>query len=233
MITDAQLQCDVFDELQWEPRIDSTQIGVTVKDGVVALTGSVPVHAQKFLAEKVVKRVHGVKALANDLEVRLPGAGRRTDADLAAAAVASLKWDAEVPDNRLNITVRDGWITLDGSVDWQFQKEAADRAVRRLTGARGVTNSILVKPQEKHAFSAETIKSGIEAAFVRSAVVDSKAIQVEAYDGTVVLTGSVPSHVEREAAERAAWAAPGVRHVENQIEVIPRSDEISDISEIC
>lgn len=224
MKTDAQLQRDVVAELQWEPSIDATQIGVTVKDGVVALNGYVPVYAHKFKAEAVAKGVHGVKAIANDLEVRLPGSGQRTDADIAAAVVHTLKWDAAVPEDRIQVTVRDGWITLDGTVDWQYQKETADRAVRSLIGARGVTDSILVKSQGEPHLEPMEIKAGIEAAFVRSATLDSFGIQVETHGRTVILRGEVHSHMEREDAERVAWAAPSISRVENYLTVTPWRD---------
>jgi osmotically-inducible protein OsmY len=215
--TNAQLQRDVLDELQWEPGVDAAQIAVTARDGVVTLTGHVSVYAQKFAAEEAVKRVHGVKAVANDLTVRPPDSGQLDDADIAASALHALKWDATVPDDRVRVTVRDGWITLEGAVDRQFQKEAADRAVRRLIGARGVTNTILVKAGE----TASDIKGSIEAAFRRSAILDSTKIRVEKDDGTVTLSGDVHSHVERDEAERIAWAAPGVSRVVNDITITP------------
>jgi osmotically-inducible protein OsmY len=217
MKPDAQLQHDVLQELAWDPSIDASQIGVTARDGVVSLTGAVPVYAQKFQAEKAAKRVHGVKAIANDIEVTLDHSGQPTDADIAAAVLHTLKWNGSVPADRIGVTVRDGWITLDGTVDWQFQKDAVNRAVRHLMGARGVTNSILVKPRKK----TEDVKAGIEAALRRSATVDSKKIGVETDDGTVILTGDVHSYAERDQAERTAWAAPGVSRVENCITVTP------------
>jgi osmotically-inducible protein OsmY len=215
--TDAQLQYDVLEELQWEPSVDAAQIGVTAREGVVTLTGHVPAYAQKLAAEQTVKRVHGVKAVANDIEVRPAEGGQCDDADLAAAVLHTLKWDAAVPDDRVQVTVRDGWITLEGTVDWQFQKEAADRAVRHLVGARGVTNSIVVPRGE----TPNDLKTGIEAAFRRSATVDSKAVSVEIEDGTVILQGDVHSHAERDEAERIAWSAPGVVRVENYLTITP------------
>jgi osmotically-inducible protein OsmY len=215
--TNAQLQRDVLDELRWEPSIDAAQIGVTARDGVVTLTGHVGVYAQKFTAEEAAKRVHGVKAVANDIVVRPLDSSQLDDADIATAALQALKWDAAVPDDRVRVTVRDGWITLEGAVDRQFQKAAADRAVRRLIGARGVTNTILVKAGE----TASDIKASIEAAFRRSAILDSSSIKVEKDNSTVTLSGNVHSHVERDEAERIAWAAPGVSRVVNDLVITP------------
>jgi osmotically-inducible protein OsmY len=221
MNADRQLQRAVLDELQWEPSVDATEIAVTAKDGVVVLSGYVPVYAQKFVAEAAVKRVHGVKAIANDIEVRLAGSDQRTDADIATAVVNALKWDVAVPDEPIQVTVRDGWITLGGVVDWQYQKEAASRAARHLIGARGVTNSILVKPRAGPKRESTAIEARIRDAFLRSAVLDSKKIRAETRDGTVILRGEVHSHMERDDAERVAWTAPGVTKVDNCITITP------------
>lgn len=217
MKSDVQLQHDVVEELEWEPSIDAAEIGVAVKGGVVTLMGHVPVYAQTFKAAEVAKRVHGVKAIANDIQVRLGDGHQPDDADIAAAALHALKWDASVPDERLQIAVRDGWITVDGTVDWPFEREAADRVLRHLIGALGVTNTILVKPRE----TANDVKSDIEAAFRRSATLDAKKIWVETKDGAVTLHGEVHSHAERDEAERIAWTAPGVRRVEDCITIAP------------
>jgi osmotically-inducible protein OsmY len=169
------------------------------------------------MAEEVAKRVHGVKGVANDIEVRPPDSHQRDDADLAAAAVHALEWDAAVPDDRLQVTVQDGHITLEGVVDWQYQKEAADRAVRHMVGARGLTNSIEVKGRE----APDDIKVSIEAAFRRSATLDSRRVSVQTEGRTVTLEGDVHSHAERDEAERAAWAAPGVVRVRNYLTITP------------
>jgi osmotically-inducible protein OsmY len=213
--TDAQLQRDVLDELDWEPSVDAAQIGVTAKDGVLALTGHVPVYAKKHTAEEVARRVHGVRGVANEIEVRPTDAHLRDDEDIAAAAVHALKWNAQVPDEKLQVTVEEGWIRIEGNVEHQFQKLAADRLVRHLHGARGVTNEILVAPQE----ATTEIAAGIAAAFRRSAVLDSGKLSVEVDGSNVTLTGDVRSHSERDEAERTAWAAPGVRRVENCVTV--------------
>jgi osmotically-inducible protein OsmY len=217
MKTNLQLHRDIIEELKWEPGVDAAQIGVTAEDGVIALTGHVPIYAQKFVVENAAKRVHGVKAVANDIEVRPPGISGHADSDIATAALHTLKWDSREPAENIQVTVRDGWISLNGTVNWQYQKEAADRAVRNLIGARGVTNAIVVKPEHK----AIDVKTGIEAALRRHANLDSGQIQVEEGEGTVTLKGDVHCCAEREEAERVAWAARGVHHVDNQLEITP------------
>lgn len=215
MKSDAQLQRDVLDELSWEPSVDAAHIGVSVKDGVVTLSGHVSSYAEKFGAELAARRVYGVKAVANELEVRLPGSSVRTDEDLAAAAVKALESNVFVPPNTIKPIVRDGWITLEGEVEWAYQKNAAESAVRYLTGVRGVTNLITIKPRVTPA----EVKAKIEEALKRSAEMDARRIAVEVADGQVILGGTVRSWTERDEAERAAWAAPGVRRVEDHITV--------------
>jgi len=215
--TDANLQRDVLDELEWEPSVDAAQIGVTAREGIVTLTGHVPVYTKKHSAEEVTKRVHGVRAVANEIEVRPGGAHLRDDEDIAAAAVHALEWDAQVPDDKVQVTVEEGWIKVEGPVEQQFQKAAVDRVVRHLKGVRGVTNAILVEPQEVMT----EIKADIEAAFRRSAVLNSQKLAAEVDGSTVVLSGDVHSHSELEEARRIAWAAPGVRRVENCVTMTP------------
>lgn len=215
MKDDKVLQSDVLDELQWEPSVDAAEIGVTARDGIVTLTGGVPTYAEKVTAERVAQRIHGVMAVANDIEVRPRGAGERTDTDIAQATINALKWETSVPDERIKVAVSKGLVTLDGEVDWQFQKEAADIAVRTQLGVRGVVNRIIINPRA----SATDVKTRIEAAFRRSAEVDAKKIQVETHDGKVTLRGEVRSWAERREAERTAWAAPGVSEVEDLITV--------------
>src|SRR3954468_3777352 len=172
--TDAELQREVIDELVWEPSVDAAHIGVSVKDGVVTLSGYVSSYAEKYAAERAAKRVHGVKALANELEVRLPGSGQRTDVDIAAAAVRALKSNVSVPADKIKVTVSKGWVKLEGEVDWQYQKHAAERGVRYLPGVVGVTNLITVKP---HVAPSE-VKAKIEDALKRSAEMDAGRITV-------------------------------------------------------
>lgn len=214
-LTDEQIQRDVLAELRFEPRVAPNEIGVAAKDGVVTLTGWVDSYSKRWAAEEAAHRVRGVKAVANDIEVRLPVSGERTDADIAAAAVRALEWDAMVPIDKLDVTVSKGWVTLKGEVEWQYQKQDAERVVRRLSGVRGVSNLILVKPR----LTASELKETIERALVRSAQLDAQRITVEVQGSKATLSGTVRSWAEREEAERTAWAAPGITTVENLITI--------------
>jgi len=216
-MTDRDLKQHVENALEWEPSFDAADIGVSIDGGVVTLRGEVSSYAAKSAAERVALRVYGVKAVANDLTVRLLTSFERNDTDIAQAAVTALTWNAAVPGNRVTVTVSNGWLTLNGTLDWQFQKEAAARAVRDLTGVRGVTNNIIVKPHVQ----AGDVQAKIEAAFKRSAEIDARRVSVTATGGTIVLNGHVRSWAERQEAERAAWAAPGVSQVDDRITVVP------------
>ncbi|HZK77445.1 MAG TPA: BON domain-containing protein [Gemmatimonadaceae bacterium] len=216
MRTDHELQRDVIAELEWQPSLRDEEIGVAVKDGVVTLSGTVANYARKFEAEKAAEKVHGVKAVALDLTVKLGNPFIRSDSDVAHAAIQALKWDIDVPDEKIKLRVEDGRVLLEGEVEWQYQRAAAERAIRYLYGVKSVSNLIGVKPAK---ISATNVSKMITDAFKRSANVDSSRISVESKDGTVILKGSVRSWAERRDAENAAWAAPGVTQVDDRLAV--------------
>lgn len=218
MKADIKIQKDVIDELRSLPNLADLELGVAVKDGVVTLTGNVSSYAQKLEAAEAARRVHQVLAVADETEVRLPGAAQRTDTEIAHAAVDALRWNVEVPDSRVRLTVHNGWVTMEGNVDWQFQRRAAERAVRWLTGVKGVIDRIVV---DQPRVSPSDVKRRIGDALRRSATVDSERITVDALDRKVTLRGTVRSWAEREDAEAAAWAVPGVSAVEDFITVTP------------
>ena len=215
--TDEAIQTDVLEELKWDTRVQPNEIGVIVKDGVVTLTGWVDSYLKKMAAEEAAHRVRGVKAVANDIEVRLPGSAERTDADLAKAVITALKWQAAIPAGTLDVTVSQGWVTLKGEVEFGFQKRFAERAVQRLSGVKGVTNLITVKPR----LSPSDLKQQIERALIRNAETDARNITVEVQGSKVILRGTVRSYAEKQAAEDTAWSAPGVSEVDNRIVISP------------
>ncbi len=215
--SDADIQAEVLSELKWEPRVQATEIGVAVKDGVVTLTGFVDSYTKRWAAEDATHRVRGVKAVANDIEIRLGVGGERTDPEIAAAAARALQWDALLVPEKIDVTVSKGWITLRGTVDWQYKKHEAERVVRNLSGVKGVSNLIDVRPKVQPA----EIRKQVEQALVRSAQTDAGRISVEVDGNKVTLKGAVRAWVERQEAERAAWRAPGVMTVDNRITVAP------------
>jgi osmotically-inducible protein OsmY len=216
-MTDEELRRAVEDELRWEPDIDASDIAVGVDDGVVMLTGFVRSYMQKIKAEHVAKRVHGVRGLANDLEVRLPVIHQRPDPDIARDAVYALQHELPYASEQVRVIVRDGWVTLEGNLEWHYQRERAEQAVRKVRGLKGVTNSIKLTPR----IAQSEIKGRIEQALLRSAEIDAKNIQVEVNGTEIVLNGKVRSWAEREEAERVAWSAPGITNVVNRIIVEP------------
>lgn len=213
MKTDLELQKDVNAALEFEPGVDATHVGVTVDSGVVALRGEVATYQERLTAERTARHVHGVRAVANELEVKPTGPLVRNDSEIAKAVANMLDLDTAIPEKAVQATVQHGWVTLTGEVSWNFQRMAAEGALRHLFGVRGIVNSIRIKPRVK----VSDVKARIEEAFKRSAEIDARNVRVEAHDGVVTLRGRVHSLGEREAAERAAWAAAGVIKVEDQL----------------
>jgi osmotically-inducible protein OsmY len=217
MKTDSEIERDVKAEFGWNPDLKSTDIAISVKNGVVTLVGFVPRYIDKYEAEKAAKRVAGVLAVANDIEIRLPAVDERPDPEIAREVVTALKNQLPFSHERIKAVVRNGWVTLEGDVEWQYQRLTAERAVRPLKGVKGIINDIKTKPRVEPS----DIKQKIQEAFRRSAEVDANQITVETSGGEVILKGKVRSWVERDEAERVAWRAPGVTKVDDRIVVSP------------
>jgi osmotically-inducible protein OsmY len=215
-MSDSSLRQDIIDELDFEPSIDAADIGVAVEDGVATLTGHVPTYAQKITVEDVVHRVKGVKGIAQEIEVRPFGTNRTADDEIAKRALSTISWNTAIPDDAVQVKVQEGWVTLTGKVEWQYQKTAAADAVRDLAGVVGVTNRIEIASRA----SAFDVKKRIEDALKRNAEIEAQAIRVNVLDGgKITLDGKVHAWSERRAAERAAWSAPGVKVVDDRITV--------------
>jgi osmotically-inducible protein OsmY len=216
MKTDKELQCDVLDELQYDPSVDASKIGVIVQNGIVSLTGTVASYAEQNAATRAAERVAGVKAVANETRVELPFLHRRDDVDIAQAVLNALKWHVWVPKDTIKVSVERGWVTLEGTVNSKFQRTSANDAVRYLTGIKGVINLITV---EQPAINSSQVKTKIEEALRRAREQEAKDIDVEVKGNKVILRGHVRSWAERSDAERAAWAAPGVGQVEDHLTI--------------
>jgi len=215
MKTDTEIRSDVETELQWDPSVDEKKIGVIVSDGVVTLTGEVSHFAEKWAAEDVAKRIFRVRAIANEIQVKIPLAGVRNDTEIAEAAANALRWHVTTAGCEIKPIVTNGWITLSGKVQWGYQKNAAEFAVGHLLGVKGVTNNVMVNVAVK----ATDVKQKIQDAFKRHAILDSNDIQIRVDRATVTLEGHVHTWQEHEDAARAAWAAPGVGNVENRLAI--------------
>jgi osmotically-inducible protein OsmY len=213
MKADADIRRDVQTELQWDPRLDDHGIGVVVNNGIVTLTGQVSRFSDRWTAEDIVKRIGGVRAIANDIQVNIPKAGERSDTEIADAAATAISWHTATAATPIKPIVKDGWVTLAGEADWGYQKHSAEAAVRNLTGVKGVMNSIVIRPSAK----TSEVKLKIEEAFERHAMLDAKDIKVNVNGSRVTLEGKVHSWQEHDDAANAAWAAPGVATVENHL----------------
>jgi osmotically-inducible protein OsmY len=215
MKTDAQLKTDVSAELEWEPSINASHVGVAVDNGVVTLTGHLDTFAEKFAVERAVQRVQGVRAIALELDVKLEPGHKRSDSEIAAAAESALKWHSLVPDEKVQVKVEKGWVTLKGEVDWDYQRRSAEQAVHPLTGVVGVSNTITLKSRT----TPTNVANRIREALTRHAEREAKHIEVIVNGSAVTLRGNVDSWAERAAAYGAAWSAPGVLSVVNEIKV--------------
>jgi osmotically-inducible protein OsmY len=215
MKCDTQLRNDVLAELKWQPSLDAAHIGVTADNNTVTLTGQVGHYIEKMAAQDAAKRVYGVKAIANDIVVKPKGIGQPTDQDIAEAALSSLRWDFQVPTDSIKVFVSDGYVSIEGNVDWHFQKDAAERCIKYLVGVKAVANNVTIKPSANWT----DVTTSIEAAFRRNADMDARRITVETSKGNVMLSGSVSSWKEHDEAIDAAWSAPGVISVSDDLAV--------------
>lgn len=215
MKNDAQIQQDVLDQLKWDPLLNASEIGVSVKNGVVTLSGHVDSYLKKLEAEKQAKKVTGVKAIAEDIQVGISPSYKRSDTEIAEAAVNAIKWHTSINEQSIKVKVEDGIVTLEGEVDWAYQRESAKNAVVNLVGVRNVINSLNLKQKT----APENLKQKISAAFHRSASIDANKVHIDVDGNKAILRGKVRSFAEKEDAEDAIWSAPGIFRVENQLEV--------------
>ncbi|MEN9963264.1 MAG: hypothetical protein RL582_359 [Bacteroidota bacterium] len=215
MKTDIEIQKDVIDQLKWEPYLNAAQIGVSVKNGVVTLSGQVDTYSKKVMAEKAAKKVAGVKAIAEDIVVGISPAYRKTDSEIAEASINALKWHTMIPDERIKVSVEDGNVKLEGEVEWEYQRNQAKTAVENLIGVKFVTNLVSVKPK----ITPFELQQKITTSFQRSANIDASRVTVEVLGSKVILRGKVRSFAEKEDAENAVWSAPGVVSVENKVNI--------------
>ena len=215
MRADSQIQKDVMDELKWSPYLNSSEIGVAVKNGIVTLSGITDTYSKKLAAERAAKRIAGVKAVAMDIQVGISPTFRKTDAEIAAAVMNALKWRSDVQEDKIQVKVEDGAVKLEGEVEWEFQRATATKAVENLNGVQSVINMVRVRPRTTPA----DIMQKINSAFHRSATIDAGKIRADVMGSKVILKGMVRSLAEKEDAERAAWFAPGIVSVDNQLQI--------------
>ncbi|OFZ28328.1 MAG: hypothetical protein A2622_04290 [Bdellovibrionales bacterium RIFCSPHIGHO2_01_FULL_40_29] len=216
MKTDSQIQTDIMKELKWDPSVTHEHIGVAVSDGIVTLSGTIPSYIEKSAAEKAAQRVSGVKVVVEKIEVKLPGSYKRDDQDIAKAIVNQFKWNVQVPDDLVKASVEDGWVELSGEVEWDYQRTATESCIRGLTGVNGVSNNITIKAKK---VQPDVVKQKIEEALKREAEREARRIAVDVRGSKVILSGTVHSFTEMNDAKWAAWSAPGVTSIENNLHI--------------